>query len=71
MWSNNIGDAKIEGDQIEVFKILNGHENIDHKTFFKMKTGKRTRGHDITLEKGQKVLESILSPRLEDHKWVE
>ena len=26
MWSNNTGDAKIEGDQIEVFKILNGHD---------------------------------------------
>ena len=30
MWSNNTGDVKIEGGgQIEVFKILNVHENID------------------------------------------
>ena len=31
MWSNNTGDAKIERDQIDVHKILNGHghENID------------------------------------------
>ena len=42
--SNNTGDAKIEGYKIEVFKILNGHENID---------GKSTRGHDFTLEKMQ------------------
>ena len=29
MWSNNTGDTEIEGDQIEIFMILNGHENID------------------------------------------
>ena len=34
MWSNNTGDANIEGDQIEVLKILNGHENIDPNIFF-------------------------------------
>ena len=34
MWSNNTGDAKIEGDQIEVFKILNDHEDIDPNIFF-------------------------------------
>ena len=41
MSSNNIGDAKIEEDQIEVSKILNGHENIDPNIFFKIKTGKK------------------------------
>ena len=34
MWSSNTGDAKMEGDQIEVFKLLNGHENIDPNIFF-------------------------------------
>ena len=29
MWTNNTRNAKIKGDQIEVFKILNGYENID------------------------------------------
>ena len=29
MWIDNTGNAKIKGDQIEVFKILNGYENID------------------------------------------
>ena len=57
MWSNNTGDAKIEGDQIEVFKILNGHENIDPNIFFKIKTGKITRGHDFTLVKWQNRLD--------------
>ena len=42
-----------EGDQIEVFKILNGHANIDPNIFFKIKTGKIIRGHDFKLLKGQ------------------
>ena len=54
MWSNNTGDAKIEGG---VFKILNGHENIDPNIFFKIMTGKITRGHDFTLVKGQNRLD--------------
>ena len=32
MWSNNTGDATIQEDQVEVFKISNGHENIDPNT---------------------------------------
>ncbi len=56
MWSNNTGDAKMEGDQIDVFKLLNGHENIDPNIFFKIRTGKITRGHDFTLVKGQSSL---------------
>ena len=47
----------MRGDQIEVFKILNGHENIDPNIFFKIKTGKITRGHDFTLVKGQNRLD--------------
>ena len=47
----------LRGDQIEVIKILNGHENIDPNTFVKIKTGKITRGHDFTLVKGQSRLE--------------
>ena len=48
---------RLRGDQIEVFKILNGHENIDPNIFFKIKTGKITRGHDFTLVKGQNWLD--------------
>ena len=58
MWSNNTGDAKIGGGgQIEVFKMLNGHENIDPNIFLKIKTGKVTGGHDFTLVKGQNRLD--------------
>ena len=35
MWTDNTRNAKIEGDQIEVFKILNGYENIDSNLFFR------------------------------------
>ena len=59
MWSNNTGDAKIEGggEQIEVVKLLDGHENIDTNIFVKSKTGKITREHDFTLVKGQNRLD--------------
>ena len=40
-------------DQIEVFKILNGYENIDKNIFFSLKKDNRTRGHEVTLVKYQ------------------
>jgi hypothetical protein len=40
-------------DQIEVFKILNGYENIDRNIFFTVKEESRTRGHGVTLAKKQ------------------
>ena len=42
MWTDNNRNAKIKGDQIEMFKILNGYENIDCNMFFEYKI---TRGH--------------------------
>ena len=45
------------GDQIEVVKILDGHENIDPNILFEIKTGKITRGHDFTLVKWQNRLD--------------
>ena len=34
MWNNNTRNAKVRGGgQIEVFKILNGYENIDSNIF--------------------------------------
>ena len=53
MWTDNTRNAKIKGDQIEVFKILNGYENIDSNIFFEIKEGKITRGHNYTLVKKQ------------------
>ena len=50
---------RLRGDHIEVFKILNGHGNIDPNIFFKIITGKITRGHDFTLVKGQSRFDFI------------
>ena len=41
------------GDQIEVFKISNGYENININTFFSHKKDSRTRGREIKLVKDQ------------------
>ena len=38
---------------IEVFKILNGYENIDRNMFFSLKKDSRTRGHEVKLVKDQ------------------
>ena len=49
---------RLRRDQIEVFKILNGYENIDSNIFFvKIKENKITRGHDYTLVKKQSRLD--------------
>ena len=38
MWTDNTRNAKIKGGgQIEVFKILNGYENIDSNIFLKLR----------------------------------
>ena len=44
---------RLRGDQIEVFKILNGYEDIDRNIFFTVKEERRTRGHGVTLAKKQ------------------
>ena len=50
MWTDNTSIAKIMwGDQIEVFKILNGYENMILIFFFEIKESKITRGHNFTL----------------------
>ena len=57
MWTNNTRNAKIKGDQIEVFKILIGYENIDSNICFDIKESKITRGHNYTLVKKQSRLD--------------
>ena len=43
---------------MEVFKILNGYENIDYNMFFfEIKESKITRGHNYTLVKKQSRLD--------------
>ena len=44
---------RLRGDQIEVFKIVNGYANVDRNMFFKLKEGSRTRGHKAALVKEQ------------------
>ena len=38
---------RLTGDQLEVFRILNGYGNIDRNIFFSLKKDNRTRGHDV------------------------
>ena len=45
--------GRLRGDQIKVFEILNGYENIDRTIFFSVKEERRTRGRGITLAKKQ------------------
>ena len=58
MWTENTRNAKIRGDQIEVFTILNGYENIESNIFFEIKESKITRGHKVDW-----MLERFLFPR--------
>ena len=48
---------RLRGDQIEVFKILNGYKNIDSTILFEIKQSKITRGHNFTLVKKQSRLD--------------
>ena len=58
MWTDNTRNAKIRGgDQIEVFKILDGYENIDSNIFSAIKQSKITSGHNFTLVKKQSRLD--------------
>ena len=43
---------RLRGDQIEVFKIVNGYEDVDRNMFFKLKDS-RTRGRKVALVKEQ------------------
>ena len=58
MWTDNTRNAKIKGEiKIEVFKILNGYENIDSNICVEIKESKITRGHDFKLVKKQSRLD--------------
>ena len=47
---------RLRGDQIAVFKILNGYEHIDRNMFFKKDS--RTTGHEMKLIKDQYRLDT-------------
>ena len=62
MWSNNIGDAKIEGElkYIEVFKKLNDHENTDPSNISKLRQVKELENTTFCKIKGVGwMLESV------------
>ena len=42
----------LKGDQVEVFKIMNGYENIYRNMFFSIKKDSRIRGHEVKISKG-------------------
>ena len=44
---------RLRRDQIEMFKMVNGYDNVDRNIFFKLKDGSRTRGHKAALVKEQ------------------
>ena len=48
---------RLRGDQIEVFKIFNGYENIESNILSEIKESKLTRGHNYTLVKKQSRLD--------------
>ena len=45
--------GRLSVNQIEVFKIVKGYEDIDRNMFFKLKEGSRTRVHKAALVKEQ------------------
>ena len=36
---------RLRGDQIQMFKIVNGYEDVDRNMFFKLKEGRRTQSN--------------------------
>ena len=44
---------RLRRDQTEVFKTVNGYEDVDRNMFFKLKESRRTRGHKVALVKEQ------------------
>ena len=53
MEPSGLKTRRLRGDQIEVYKIVNGYEDVDRNMFFKLKEGSRTRGHKAALVKEQ------------------
>ena len=40
---------RLRGDEIEVFIIVNGYEDVDRNVLFRLEEGSRTRGRKTTL----------------------
>ena len=60
MWFNKLESRRLRGDQIEVFKILNGYENIDRNKFSRSRNREGLEDMElVTLAKKQCRLDII------------
>ena len=55
--------TRLRGNQIEVFKILNGYEYIDRNSYFSFKKERMTRGHGVSIAKKQCIRKFSFSQR--------
>ena len=62
---------RLREDQIDVFKIVSGYEDIDRNMFFKLIEGSRSRGHKAELVKEQCRLDMIKFILTEGDKLME
>ena len=54
MYLTTLETRGLRGDQIvEVFRAMNGYENIYRNILFSLKKNSRTRGYEVTLAKDQ------------------
>ena len=53
MWFDSTRDQETKRRPKEMFKIVNGYEDVDRNMFFKLKEGSRTRWHKTALVKEQ------------------
>ena len=58
-------------DQIEVFKVTHGIEDLDSSMFFKYKTDNRTRGHSWAVAKERCKLDKKVCIFSTNDKWME
>ena len=47
-------ERRLRGDMIEVYKLLNGFEDVDYRKFFNL-SDRQSRGHSLKLKKTDKL----------------
>src|SRR3981081_1262211 len=52
----SLEDRRTRGDLIEVFQMITGKNTVDYRSFFRLDTGNRTRGHTYKLTKNRSRL---------------
>ena len=53
----SLADRRVQGDLIEVFKIIKGFDKVNSNNFFQIKSDSKTRGHKYKMEKKRSRLE--------------